>query len=101
MKNMDPTHPATRVVPPAGMYLTPVNNQYHSPTPGQITIVATTSYALTNDFGPCDSITSHGKGVLVSMPNNRGTDYIVIVNHDPVNSQQVDIRFNKYCKLES
>lgn len=59
----------------------------------------TYSYALTNDFGPCDSIKSYGKGVLVSMLNNGGNNYLVIVNHDSQISQKIDIKFNDYWRL--
>lgn len=59
----------------------------------------TYSYGLTGSFGPCDSVRTNGKGALVSMLNNGGKDYLVIVNHDPFNSQKVVISFNDYWSV--
>lgn len=57
------------------------------------------SYALTGKFGPCESVKCYGKGALVSMLNNKGRNYLMIVNHDPESKQQINIRFNEYWKI--
>ncbi len=50
---------------------------------------------LIGKFGPLDRIESGDDGVLVSWLRNRGKDYLVIVNHNPLGKQTVRLTFNK------
>lgn len=58
------------------------------------------SFALEGEFGPCNYVKSYGKGVLVSMLNNNGINYLIIVNHDTSSNQTVDLEFNKYWRVK-
>lgn len=51
------------------------------------------TYPYISQFGPVESLTNDVSGVLVSHLKNDTRDYIVIVNHDVVNKQKVNITF--------
>ena len=45
---------------------------------------------------PLESASSSGSGLLVSHLSNKGRDYLVIVSHDPLNSQTVSLKFRNH-----
>lgn len=48
-----------------------------------------------SNFGPIDRLTNGDKGVLVSHLSNDGKDYIVIVNHDVQEKQNIRLKFKR------
>lgn len=56
---------------------------------------------LTGEFGPFKSIKSGKAGVLVSHIENKGTKYIVIVNHDILKKQKINLELLPYKKVVS
>ena len=46
-----------------------------------------------SDFGPLSRLSNEEKGVLVSHLQNKGRNYLVIVNHDVQKKQKVSMRF--------
>ena len=54
---------------------------------------------LVPSFGPCDSITSGSKGILYVLYKNKTRNYLIIVNHDIADTQEVTLNFNKIWKI--
>lgn len=46
---------------------------------------------LTGTYGPFKMVRSGDAGVLVSLISNKGSDYVVIVNHDVTNDQKISL----------
>ena len=42
-----------------------------------------------------------GSGLLVSHLSNKGRDYLVIVSHDPLNSQTVSLKFRNHWTVRT
>ena len=54
------------------------------------------NYGTGDAFGPCESISSSGsKGILYVLYKNKDRNYLIIVNHDIDNPQDVTLEFNK------
>lgn len=53
----------------------------------------TTKLNFFQSFGPIRMIKTESSGVLVSLLKNGNRNYVVIVNHDVLNSQTVDLTF--------
>lgn len=51
-------------------------------------------------FGPLESLTNGEKGVLASHLKNDGHDYLILVNHDVLNNQKVNLKFLKDVRVE-
>ncbi len=50
---------------------------------------------------PLESASSSGSGLLVSHLSNKGRDYLVIVSHDPLNSQTVSLKFRNHWTVRT
>lgn len=58
------------------------------------------NYGTGDAFGPCESISSSGsKGILYVLYKNKDRNYLIIVNHDIDNPQDVTLEFNKLWKI--
>ena len=57
------------------------------------------TYMLQGAIGPISQLVSQDSGVLVSHLNTKGTNYIVIVNHDIDKSQLVILDFSDFWKI--
>lgn len=51
------------------------------------------------NFGPLEELTNDVKGVLVSHLKNGSHNYLLVVNHDVLNSQKVKMKFKKNLKV--
>lgn len=55
---------------------------------------------LVGAFGPITHITSGGKGVLASLLQTDGRNYLIIVSHDPFGFQNVRLKFDSKYKVK-
>ncbi len=55
--------------------------------------------AYTPEFGYFKTLETGTEGVLVSHLHNKGKDYIMIVNHDPLHPQTIQIEFQNPRKI--
>jgi hypothetical protein len=80
-----------------------LNSVFFETEPVMVRHTGSTQYTgtsmLQSAIGPVRKLTSQSEGVLVSHLNTKGTDYLVIVNHDVYNTQSITLEFSKYWKI--
>ena len=72
-------------------------NEYYTNAP--IDLQGTDTFSAA--FGYISNLEVRGEGVLVSHIRNKGYNYIVIVNHDPMNAQQIKLEFTDPDRIEN